>query len=162
MQTDRHEAMRRIIDKSFVRGESLQEEESLREHLRDCVECREYLSACSRTVTSLTGFSFEIDPGLNARVFASLAERAQQLEAKRPDRGRMLASFLIALALTVAGAFAASRFSSPVAAVFHMRPAEVQLGWLAFWVLPSLCLSLLFPVLPLLSEGWTNRKGRTL
>jgi len=162
MQTDIHGPIRRIIDTSFVSGVSGQDEEALRVHLLDCAECQEYMSASGRAVSSLRGFSFELDPGLNARVFASLAVRARELEAKRPGRRQMLSNFLIALALTIAGSFVAARFANPLAAVFHVRHAQVQFGWLAFWVLPSLCLSLLLPVLPRLSEGWMDRKGRVL
>ena len=162
MQTNSHGAARSLIDKSFVSGVSAQEEQALREHLRDCAECRDYMSASGRAVSSLRGFSFAVDPGLNARVLASLAVRARELEAKRPGRRQMLSNFLIALALTIAGSFVAARFANPLAAVFHVRHAQVQFGWLAFWVLPSLCLSLLLPVLPRLSEGWMDRKGSVL
>jgi hypothetical protein len=161
MQTDSHSTARGIIDASFVSELSVQEERLLMDHLRDCVVCQEYRNIGARTVSSLKGFSFEVDPDLNAKVFASLTARAQQLEATRPARKEMLPSFLAALAFTVIGSFVASRFASPLAAVFHVQQAQVQLGWLAFWVLPSLFLSMLVPVLPRLSGGW-NRKGEAL
>jgi predicted anti-sigma-YlaC factor YlaD len=165
MQTDPHldphGAARSIIDTSFVSEVSVQEEEVLREHLRDCAECREYMTICSRSVSSLNGFSFSVDPALNAKVLALLAERVQQLEAKRPQRKKMLPSFLVALAFTVIGSFVVSRLASPVATVFHIQQTHAQTSWLAFWVLPSLFLSMLLPVLPRLSEGW-NGKGEVL
>jgi hypothetical protein len=81
MPADRHESICHIIDKSLAGGASVQEEQSLREHLLTCAPCGEYLAASNRAIAGLQGFSFDMDPELDRRVLASLAVRAQQLEA---------------------------------------------------------------------------------
>ena len=62
-------------------------------------------------------------------------------------------SYSAALMLTVAGSFAAARFSGLAAAVLHLEPAPLHVGLLAFWTLPSVCFCLLFPLLHRLSAA---------
>jgi anti-sigma factor RsiW len=97
MKTERHETFRRTIDKTLAGEVSLQEEKSLREHLQSCAPCQKYLSAETRVIASLNGFSFDVDPGLETKVCAALQLRAQQLEARQPSRQRWLWGCLIAL-----------------------------------------------------------------
>jgi predicted anti-sigma-YlaC factor YlaD len=162
MKADGHETIRHVIDKSLAGEASPQEERSLREHLRDCAQCQEYLSGSSRVIASLGGFSFDVDPGLQAKVLSSLKLRAQQLEARQPSRRRIVWGWMIAFVLMVIGSYIASQFGGVAAGVLDLQPMQVQRALLAFWVVPSLCFWLLFPLLPLLSAGWTNRKGRVL
>ncbi len=162
MKADGHETIRHVIDKSLAGEASLQEERSLREHLQDCAQCQEYLSGSSRVIASLGGFSFDVDPGLQGRVLSSLELRAQQLDARQPSRRRIVWGWMIALALMVTGSYSASQLGGLAAGVLYLQPMQVQRVLLAFWVAPSLCFLLLFPILPLLSAGWTNRKGRAV
>jgi anti-sigma factor RsiW len=162
MKADSHETIRHVIDKSLAGEASPQEERSLREHFQDCAQCQEYLSESRRVIASLNGFSFEVDPGLEAKVVSSLKLRAQQLEARQPSRRRIVWGWMIAFVLMVAGSYIASQFGGLAAGVLDLEPMQVQRVLLAFWVVPSLCFWLLFPLLPLLSEIWTNRKGRVL
>jgi predicted anti-sigma-YlaC factor YlaD len=157
MHDNRHESFCQIIDKSLAGEASVQEKQSLREHLHTCAACRSYLNACNRAITSLDGFSFEMDPLLDTKVLASLALRVQELEKKRIDHKQLWSCF-IALMLTVAGSFVASQFGYIVAAVLHLQTVQVQFGLLAFWIAPSLCFCLLFLLLPA-SSTWANRKG---
>jgi len=159
MQVDRHQEIRHIIDRSLVGAASSQEEQTLREHLLTCVACQEYLNASHQAIAGLGGFSFEVNPDLHGKVLAALTLRAQQLETKRVKQRPMLWSYLAALVLTVAGSFAAARFSGFAGAVFHLEPAPLHIGLLALWVVPSLCFCLLFPILHRLSQGWMNEKG---
>lgn len=159
MQADRHEAICQIIDKSLAGTVSAEEQHTLREHLQGCAQCQEYLASNNRAIASLGGYSFDVTPGLERRVLASLSLRAAQLEAKQPRHWQMAVSCLLALMLTCAGSLVASQLGRPVATAFHMEPEQMQFGLLAFWVLPSLCFSLLLPFLPSLSSRWMEKKG---
>ncbi len=145
MQTDRHQPICHIIDKSLVGTASLKEQQTLREHLLVCASCNEYLGASHRAIASLGGFSFDVDPALRERVLASLAR--QPSETRRILRMPLWWSRLAALVLTMAGSLAASRLASLAAPVFHLPAAQIQLGVVAFWIAPSACFCLLFFVL---------------
>jgi hypothetical protein len=162
MQADLHNAMRRIIDRSLVGEASPQEQQSLLEHLRGCPQCDTYASDSRRVIAGLGGFSFAATPDLQAKVFAALAQRAQQLEAAQPSRRRIVRICIFALLLTIVGSFGALQAGNPLAVVLHLEPAEAQAGVLALWVLPSLCLSLLLPVVLLLSSRSAKSKGSVL
>jgi hypothetical protein len=145
MQTDRHQPIRQMIDKSLVGTASLKEQQTLREHLLVCASCNEYLGASHRAIASLGGFSFDVDPALRERVLASLAR--QPSEAKRILPIPVWWSRVVALVLTMAGSFAAARLAGVAAPVFHLPAAQIQLGVVAFWIAPSVCFCLLFFVL---------------
>jgi hypothetical protein len=149
-----------MIDESLAGP--VQEEQSLREHLQSCAPCQEYLAASNRVIASLGGFSFEVDPTLNGKVSASLTLRAQQIKAAQPGRRRMVLICILALMLTAAGSFLDLRASGLIASVFDVPGMQIRQGLIAFWIIPSLCLLLLFPILPLLSAAATNRKERNL
>jgi anti-sigma factor RsiW len=158
MQADDHAIMRDVIDKTLAGAVSPEEEQSLREHLPACAQCQEYLNAGTRVIAGLGGFSFEVDPGLQAKVFASLELRAEQLEAAEPSRRRMVWGCIAAVVLLVTGSVVASQFGNLAAGLLHLQPSQVQRVLMAVWVLPSLCFALLFPLLPLLR----NRKESVL
>jgi hypothetical protein len=159
MGSEGHERFQHMIDEALA-GPGL-EEPSLREHLQSCSQCQEYLAANNRAIAGLGGFSFAVDPSLNAKVSASLRLRAQQIKAE-PGRRRLVLSCMLALVLTAAGSFFDLRLSGLIASVLDVQRMQVQQGLIAFWILPSLCLLLLFPILPLLSAGSTNQKERNL
>jgi anti-sigma factor RsiW len=162
MQADRHDAMRQLIDKSLAGDASPQEQQSLREHLHVCEPCQKYADDGRRAIAGLSGFSFASDPGLQAKVNAALALRAQQLQATYPSRQRIVQVSLAALLLTILGSLGALRVGSPLAAVFHLQLGEAQAGVVTLWILPSLCFSLFLPVLLLLSARSAKAKGSVL
>jgi hypothetical protein len=160
MGSNGHERFQHMIDETLAGP--VQEEPSLREHLQSCAQCQQYLAANNRVIAGLGGFSFEVDPGLNAKVSASLRLRAQQMTATKPSRRQLVLTCVLALVLTAAGSFFDLRLSGLIASVLDLQRMQVQHGLIAFWILPSLCLLLLFPILPLLSAGGTNQKERNL
>lgn len=162
MNADRHEILRQMIDKTLAGGVSLQEENSLREHLKGCAQCQEYLSANTRAIASLGGFSFDVNPGLHAKVCASLEQRARQLEIQQPNRQRLAWICILALTLTAVGSFIDLQFGKVAAPFLGIQPMHMRQGLLVFWVIPSLFLALLLPMLPVLSEAGTARKGNVL
>jgi hypothetical protein len=160
MKADNHEKVRQVIDKMLTEGSTLAEEQSLRQHLDECTACAQYLDASTRAIASLSGFSFDVDRALQAQVHASVELRAQQLDSMQPSRARTLWNYALALVFTVAGSFAAAQLCGAAAAFLRMPLADVQRGFIALWVVPSLCFLLLIPALPSILAAWTNRKGQ--
>jgi hypothetical protein len=162
MNIDHHESFQNMIDESLAGSISAEREQSLREHLDTCTPCQEYLSANNRVIAGLDGFSFDVDPTLNARVFASLRLPAQHVEAAQTGRRRWALISVAAVVLTTSGSFVDLQFGDLIASVFDIQRMQVREGLLAFWIVPSLFVLLLFPLLPLLSKAGTHREERTL
>jgi predicted anti-sigma-YlaC factor YlaD len=152
MKADPHATIRDLIDKTLAGGASPEDDQSLQEHLAACAQCQEYLSAGNRVIAGLGGFSFDVDPGLEGKVLRSLRVRAQQLETAQSNRRRIMWGCVAALVLMITGSWVVLEFGNLIAAELNLPPMQVQRLLLALWVLPSLCLSLLFPALPLLSR----------
>jgi anti-sigma factor RsiW len=152
MNIDHHDTFQRMIDESLAGVLSAEKEQSLREHLSTCATCREYLSASNRVIAGLSGFSFEVNPTLNARVLAALrlqAEKGRGILAR--DTGTMRqrglpfknwAAFAVALSMSFVGSGLVYQMAERLAVPMHFVTAQVQAGVLVFWLLPSLCAAL--------------------
>jgi predicted anti-sigma-YlaC factor YlaD len=162
MQTDGHELICRLIDKSLAGDISGEEEQSLRQHLHTCPACEQYLDASSRAIAGLGEFAFETDPGLPDKIVAALTVRAAQLETRRLSHRQLAWSYVAALVLTLAGSFAAMQLSDRFAAALSVTHLQVQLGLIAIWIVPSVCFCLFLPTLPLMSKRWMHAKGVSL
>jgi predicted anti-sigma-YlaC factor YlaD len=159
-----HASIRRLIDQSLAGAASAQEpqaQQALREHLSTCAACRQHLDLSNRAIAGLGDFSFPLDPGLDSKVLAAVAARAQQLEAAHLQRKRLWTTSCLALVLTIIGSFAATQLGSLAAPVFHFQPAQLHLGLAAFWIAPSVCFCLLFLLLPM-SARFSRKKGLSL
>ena len=150
MQTDRHEVFERTIDAQIVAGISAAEEVSLAEHLEGCAVCRAYLGRTKRAIASLDGFAFEVDRSLDAQVCAAITLRAEAMERTRWSVGRVAWMVLLAGVLTGAGSLVEFALSGWLAPVLEIGRVQVQRALLHFWIVPSLWVLLLFPLLPLL------------
>lgn len=161
MQADPHQSIRHIIDQSVAGPTSAQEQRTLREHLATCTACSDYLDASNRAIASLEGFSFPIDPALDSKVQAALAQRAQQLQAESLQHRRLWLISLLAVTLTVIGSLAASQLGSLAAVPFHLQPAKLHLGLTTFWIAPSVLICMLL-LLPGVRAVLGSRKGLLL
>jgi len=145
MKPNSHERFQRMITESLSGTISAEKQQSLRDHLSSCVPCQEYLSVSNRVIAGLSGFSFEVNPTLNAKVLAALRLQAQQASSAQPHplqlmRQRIVeykvrAAFAVALILCLMG----SAFVYEVATRLHFDTAQVRTDVLVFWLLPSLC-----------------------
>jgi hypothetical protein len=152
MNIDHHEGFQRMIDESLAAAISAEKEQSLREHLATCAPCLEYLSASNRVIAGLSGFSFEVNPTLNARVLVALKLQAQQVRAAQPGRRRLMrqhnvhfkvwAAFAVALSMSIAGSALVYQVAKLLTVPMHLDTAQVQAGVLVFWLLPSFCAAL--------------------
>ncbi len=162
MNIDHHDTFQRMIDESLAGVLSAEKEQSLREHLSTCATCREYLSASNRVIAGLSGFSFEVNPTLNARVLAALrlqAEEGRGILAR--DTGTMRqhsvpfknwAAFAVALSMSFVGSGLVYQMAERLAVPMHFVCAQVQ-GVLVFWLLPSLCAALCLLAAPSENRG---------
>ena len=80
----------------------------------------------------------------------------------QPGRRRWALISVAAVVLTMGGSFVDLQFGGLIASVFDIQRTLVRQGLLAFWIVPSLCVLLLFPLLPLLSKAGTRREERIL
>jgi hypothetical protein len=152
MILDHHERFQRMIDESLAGAISAEKDQSLREHLATCAPCLEYLSASNRVIAGLSGFSFELNPTLNAKVLAALRLQAQQVRAAQPGRRRLMrqhnvqfkvwAAFAVALSMSIAGSALVYQVAKLLTVPMHFDTAQVQAGVLVFWLLPSFCAAL--------------------
>jgi predicted anti-sigma-YlaC factor YlaD len=162
MQTDRHESICHLIDKSLSGEISGQEEHTLRQHLSACSTCQLYLEASNRVIAGLGGFTFETDPGLPEKIFEALTVRAAQLETRRLSHRQLAWSYVAALVLTLAGSLTALQLGDRLAAALSVTDQQVQLGLVAMWIVPSVCFCLFLPTLPMMSKRWMQAKGVSL
>ena len=152
MNIDHHEGFQRMIDESLAAAISAEKEQSLRERLATCAPCLEYLSASNRVIAGLSGFSFEVNPTLNARVLVALKLQAQQVRAAQPGRQRLMrqhnvqfkvwAAFAVALSMSIVGSALIYQVAKLLTVPMHFGTAQVQAGVLVFWLLPSFCSAL--------------------
>jgi anti-sigma factor RsiW len=163
MTLDHHESFQRMIDQSLAGAISAEKEQSLREHLSTCAPCKEYLSASNRVIASLSGFSFEVNSALNARVLAALRLQAQQDRAAQPGRRRFMrqhsaspkawAAFAVALSMSMVGSALLYQVIKRLAVPMHFVSAQVQAGVLVFWLVPSLCAAICLLATPVGKRG---------
>ena len=152
MILDRHERFQRMIDESLAGAISAEKEQSLREHLATCAPCLEYLSANNRVIAGLSGFSFEVNPTLNARVLIAIKLQAQQVRGTQPGRRRLMrqhnvqfkvwAAFAVALSMSIVGSALFYQVAKLLTVPMHFDTAQVEAGVLVFWLLPSFCAAL--------------------
>ena len=163
MNIDFHESFQRMVDESLAGVISAEKEQSLREHLSTCVPCQEYLSASNRVISGLSGFSFEVNPALNARVLAALRLQAQQVRSAQPARlqlkrqhiveFKVWAAFAIALSMSIVGSAFVYQVAKLLTVPMHFDTAKVQAGVLVFWLLPSFCSTLCMLAAPGMKRG---------
>ena len=109
-------------------------------------------SASNRVIAGLSGFSFEVNPTLNARVIAALRLQAQQGRAdSRAYSGsfasiachsRNWAAFAVALSMSFVGTGLVYQMAERLVVPMHFVTTQVQVGVLVFWLLPSFCAAL--------------------
>jgi anti-sigma factor RsiW len=163
MNLDHHEIFQRMIDQTLAGVISTEKEQALHEHLSTCASCKEYLSASNRVIAGLSGFSFEVNPTLNAKVLAALRLQMQQERAARPHRRRFIrpytvsvkvwAAFAVAVTMSIVGSTLLYQMVKYLTVPVHFNNAQVQAGVLVFWLLPSLCAAFCLLAAPVEKRG---------
>jgi anti-sigma factor RsiW len=148
MSMAHHQVFQRMIDESLAGQLSAERELSLSEHLATCAPCQEYLSASNRVIAGLGGFSFEVNPTLNAGVLAVLKLHHSEASRQHNVQFKVGAAFGVALCLSIAGSALVYQAARLLTAPMHFEAAQVQASVLVFWLLPSFCAALLLLAAP--------------
>ena len=148
MKLDHHNKFQHMIDESLAGVLSAKKEQSLRVHLSTCSACREYLSTSNRVIAGLSGFSFECNPTLNAKILAVLrlqAEDGRGMHERATGTMRLhnvpfrsWAAFALALLMSLVGSGLMYQMAQRLVST-DSASAHIQAGVLLFWLLPSLC-----------------------
>jgi len=160
MNSNFHESFQRMVDESLAGTISAEKQQSLREHLSTCVPCQEYLSASNRVIAGLSGFSFEVNPALNAKVLAALRLQARQVSSAQPHRLQLIRqriveykvgpAFAVALLLSIVGSASVYEVATHL---LHFDKEQVRTDVLIFWLLPSFCATLCLLATPSEKRG---------
>jgi len=153
MNIDHHEGFQRMIDESLTAAISAEKEQSIREHLATCVPCQEYLIASNRVIAGLGGFSFEVNPTLNARVLVALELHHTGIMRQHNVQSKVWAAFAVALSMSFVGSALVYQVTKLLTVPMHFDAAQVQAGVLVFWLLPSFCSALFLLAAPRENRG---------
>jgi hypothetical protein len=139
MQCDKR--FRELIDRSFVEEVSEGERRLMHEHIRDCDSCKLHVELTGRTIRGLREFTFTSEPDSSAQVLEILAQHTQTMR-QHNVRFKVWAAFAAALLMSFVGSALVYQMVKRLAVPMHFDIAQVQLGVLVFWLLPSFCSAL--------------------
>ena len=132
---------RELIDRSFAEEVSEGERQLIRDHIRDCDDCKRYLELTARTIRGLREFTFASEPDSKARVHEILAHHTGTMR-QHNVRFKIWAAFAVALLMSFVGSALVYQVAKLLAVPMHFDTAQVQAGVLVFWLLPSFCAAL--------------------
>ena len=132
---------RELIDRSFVEEVSEGERRLMHDHIRDCDGCRRYVELTARTIRGLREFTFTSEADSTAQVLEILAHHTGTMR-RHNVQFKIWAAFAVALSMSIAGSALVYQVAKFLAAPMHFNTAQVQVGVLVFWLLPSFCSAL--------------------
>lgn len=132
---------RELIDRSFVEEVSVRERQLIHDHIRDCNGCKRYLELTARTIRGLQEFTFASEPDSNAQVREIFAHHTEAMR-RRNMQFKFWAAFAVALSMSLVGSALVYQVAKLLTVPMHFDTAQVQVGVLVFWLLPSFCSAL--------------------
>ena len=162
MSLENHEKARFLLHRDLIEGISAEDRRWLDTHLGQCAECNRDAELSARAVRALNWFAIEPDAAAAHRVEDVVRRRAEEIRSARAHAKSLWIGTAVALFLTVTGSAVAWRPLSWLAMQWNIPSRVWQIGFAAFWLLPSLLLALL-PLFRrrLLGED-ADGKGQTL
>jgi hypothetical protein len=162
MPLENHEKARFLLHRALVEGISLEDQHWLDAHVGECAECGRYADLSARAVQALDWFALELDPAAARRVENVVRSRAEALRSAEAHAKSLWIGTAVAIFLTFAGSAVAWRTLASLASQWNLPSRVWQIGFAAFWLLPSLLLALL----PLFRRGFlgedSESKGKTI
>ena len=143
MPLENHERARVLLDRSFVEGISLEDRHWLDAHVEECAECGRYADLTARAVRALDWIALELDPAAALRVENVVRSRAERMRSAEADAKSIWIGTAVAILLTFTGSAVTWRSLAWLASQWNVPSRVWQVGFAAFWLLPSLLLALL-------------------
>ena len=143
MPLEKHEKARFLLHRSLVEGISPDDRRWLEAHLGQCAECGRYADLSARAVRALDWFALEPDPAAALRVENVVRSRAEEMRSAESYAKSLWIGTGVALFLTFTGSAVAWRPLTWLASQWNLPSRVWQIGFVAFWLLPSLLLALL-------------------
>jgi hypothetical protein len=132
---------RELIDRSFVEEVSEGERQLIHDHIRNCDGCKRHVELTARTIRGLREFTFTSDRDSNALVREILAHHSGTMRQQNVQF-KIWAAFAVALSMSFVGSALVYQMAKRMAVPIHFDTAQVQVGVLLFWLLPSFCSAL--------------------
>jgi predicted anti-sigma-YlaC factor YlaD len=142
MPLENHEKARFLLDRSAVEGISREDRRWLDAHVGECAECAEYADLSARSVRALDCFAIELDPAAALRVENVVRSRAEAMRSAEAHARSLWIGTAVALFLTLTGSAVTWRSLAWLASQWNLPSRVWQIGFAAFWFLPSLLLAL--------------------
>ena len=143
MPLENHEKARFLLHRALVEGISLEERQWLEAHVRECAECGRYADLSARAVRALDWFALELDPAAALRVENLVRSRAEETRSAETRAKSLWIGTAAAIFLTFAGSAVMWRPLAWLASQWNLPSPVWQIGFAAFWWLPSLLLAFL-------------------
>jgi len=143
MPVESHERARFLIQQALVEGISLEDRRWLDAHVGECAECRRYADLSARAVRALDWFALELDPAAALRVENIVRSRAEEMRSAESRARSVWIGTAVAIFLTFTGSAIAWRTLESLVSEWNLPSRVWQIGFAAFWFLPSLMVALL-------------------
>jgi len=143
MPLENHEKARSLLHRSLVEGISPEERQWLEAHVGQCAECGRYADLSARAVRALDWFALELDPAAALRVETVIRSRAEGMRSAEARAKSLWIGTAVAIFLTFVGSAVMWRPLAWLASQWNLPSPVWQIGFAAFWWLPSLLLALL-------------------
>ena len=143
---------RELIDRSFVEEVSESERRLMHDHLRDCDGCKRYVELTGRAIRGLRECTFATEPDSTAQVLEILAHQIGATP-QHNAQFKSLAAFAVALSMSFVGSALSYQVAKLLAVPMYFDTAQVQVGVLVFWLLPSFCAALCLLAAPVENRG---------
>ena len=162
MPLENHEKARFLLHRAFVEGISLEDRRWLDAHAGQCAECDRYADLSARAVRALDWFALELDPAAALRVENVVRSRAEAMGSAESHAKSLWIGTGIAIFLTFTGSAVTWRALASLASQWNLPSRVWQIGFAAFWLLPSLLLALLPLFRTRLLGEHSDSKGQTI
>jgi hypothetical protein len=143
MPFENHEKARFLLHRALAEGISLEERQWLDAHVRECAECGRHADLSARAVRALDWFALALDPAATLRVENLVRSRAEEMRSAEARTKSLWIGTAVGIFLTFAGSAVMWRPLGWLASQWNLPSPVWQIGFAAFWWLPSLLLAFL-------------------
>ena len=162
MPLENHKRARFLLHRSLVEGISVEDRHWLDAHVGQCAECGRYADLSARAVGALDCFALDLDPATALRVENIVRGRAEEMRSAESRAKRLWIGTGLAIFLTFTGSAVMWRTLASLASQWNLPSRVWQIGFAAFWLLPSLLLALLPLFRRRLLGEHSDSEGQTL